>query len=174
MFKAPPILAVIAGLPQYSKEELKILKNKINAYITDGREQRQALEDSDWLLRGILVELRARGEIINDRYTIRSSQSYRNFETKSVDVREIIERLMPKNLTAVEYLAVGEFCGQELVRYLVKIGRPINKDEVLNNVHLTIRAINQSFPGYIECGLLGGVITRMLNKTEGVGFDQDK
>ncbi len=162
MNKAPPIFTVIGYLKEYKRGELIALKNRINSMLTDSREERQSLENEDWLLHGVLAELRARGELINDRFKLKSSQSFHNFESRSVDIRTMIIEALPDDLTAVQFKAVGEFCGRELIRYLARIGRPIKLDEVLNNIHLLHRAFEKSFPGYIECGMFSLVVMRML------------
>ena len=120
---------------------------------------RVTLEDEDWLLAGLLTELRRRG--LDNRDQFRPNAS---FTTQSARVREMLDQLAP-GLTLVERRYLGEVAARALADYINRF-RDLNIGTLTQMVSSVPTALDRSFPGYIAAGMLP-VLVRTLHDGNG-------
>lgn len=109
-------------------------------------------DQEDYLLYGIIHELKRRGLIQSYEGGVRASVTKRYTE-ESADIRSLLN-LRLGELPTVEMYALGRMAIRELARYQEARDIPISGKMLINSIGLTITAIEASFPGYLEAGLL--------------------
>jgi hypothetical protein len=154
-----PYDKVISLLPQLSPEEANkvMLSLKGLASVTPKRKEESTPVD-DWLLNGILDELRRRGLLSGQISRKRIECLCSDFNGKLDRAKALLLTGVPK-LSTPQYLALGRIAGGALANYLTPIA-PLGPKLMLNNVDKVVEAFEASYPGYRECGL----ITVMLPK----------
>ena len=147
---------VLSALPRLNKGELEEVKRRTTALLQMGRRtDPQPIEDEDWLLLGILSELRHRG--LDNRPTVRlkKASSYAGFSAQSERVRQLLLDAAP-GLTAVQRRALGEIAARALADYLT--WTDLNRDTLMRFVGRVPEALDKAYPGYTSSGLLPLII----------------
>ncbi len=149
---------VLNTISFFNLRQLEELRSKALFLIQLRSKSTQGIEDSDWLLAGILTELTYRGLISEkDRFRVKKATSFRGFQTKSEKVRELLENSAPE-LNNIEKKALGQICGRELAYYLTYNGNDVSLHLLLEHVDLTLMAMDKAFPGYLQSRMLGVII----------------
>lgn len=116
-------------------------------------------ESSDWLLTGILAELKKRGLGYTAR-SIRTWEHSKTYEEEGQAVRAELLRVIKLSIPQPKYqelLALGRVVARALIGYMGKKAY-ISLKTLLNNVGKALEAVDNSFPGYMASGLLGHLI----------------
>ena len=149
-------------LPQLSALEIQEVKKRILALggisPVSANEGKQKITidvpTDDWLLEGILEELRRRrlGSTIPPQFRIKNLRSFSSYSPKAERVKTFISENYPK-LSVLEKKALGLILGRCLARSL-ESWADISLDTMLRNVDKVPEALDKSFPGYLRGGLL--------------------
>ena len=119
--------------------------------------------EADWLLQGTRDELKRRGHkhYVRDYAQIRSLCS--DYEMASMEIREQLERQVERHIqnpTLTQLRTLGAVSARSLAQYIQswKKGPPVALTPMLQNVSRTLEALEFSFPGYIQSGMIGCLI----------------
>lgn len=143
---------IMIGLASLTRTELEAVRNRCSYLLQHERGGRQVQDD--WLLAGILHELRRCG--IDNRATYRPRKSSASFVPQSARVRKLLTDAVPDMSTA-ECLLLGEIAASCLASYIAR-RYELSLASMLGRVSQVPVAIDSSFPGYLESGMLGMVI----------------
>jgi hypothetical protein len=147
------VLLSLGGLTRAQLEEVR----KRAAFLLQHKVGPAPVEDEDWLLAGILAELRRRGLESRDTFRLKKPASYAGFQTQSENVRESILAATP-GLSAVRRRALGEVAARSLADFLASWPVEVNRDNLLRHVGRVTEALDWAFPGYLTAGVLGLVV----------------
>jgi hypothetical protein len=145
---------VLDILPHLSRKELELVRQRaaflLQAKTSRGRE---SVEEQDWLLEGVLHELRKRGleKQIPHNFRVKSSKSFAAYQTQAERVKGVIAEAIG-GATPVELKQVGIIAAQCLADYIT--WNEISLETMLHNIGKTPKALERAFPGYIASGLL--------------------
>jgi hypothetical protein len=119
---------------------------------------------ADWLLQGMLTELSRRGHRhhIQDYAQVRSLCS--NYEMSSQDIREQLEGQVKKHIaepSRAELLTLGTVSARALADY-IHAWSPIGLKPMLQCTGRTLEALDNSYPDYIQSGMIGCLIDARL------------
>lgn len=143
---------LMTTLPRMTRAQLEDVRRRA-AFLLQSRSDQPGVEEEDWLLRGIVIELGRRG-LDNRPFRIKKATSFANYQTQSENVRELLLQAAP-GLSAVRRFALGEVAGYELAGYL---RLEINRDTMLTNISRVPEAIDKAYPGYMASKLLHLVV----------------
>lgn len=149
--------AAVKLLPRLTQEELNQLRLRLNAFLTieNGAASTTAcIVDDDWLLSGIVAELRRRALWSNGHFPARLLPS--GWAQRSAAVRALLLGKVARqsSLRAAEKLALGQVAGRALAEYVSRGGVPLGPRILLSRVDQVPAAIESAFPGYLRAGLL--------------------
>jgi len=146
---------IIWAIPSLNRKELETVKKTVQ-YHLGKKASSNSIEEEDWLLAGLLAELRRRG-IANkgDGFRIKKLSSFASFQTKSIEIRSLLEESAP-SLNIIERKYLGEIAAYELANYITWYDISLNV--LLENINLIPLAIEKSFPGYMSSKMLGIII----------------
>lgn len=154
---------IIAALPHLTSRQLLEVRKRVGALIAVTKAEQGAKEVADdWLLEGILAELRRQGlgTVIPPLQQLKGLQAYKTYSAHSVQIRFWCEEQIP-HLTQVEKQAYGLLIGKLLAKYVARWAE-VNLRVLLEQVKVVPEAIEAAFPGYAQAGLLKVVIRRHL------------
>ena len=119
---------------------------------------------ADWLLQGILSELKRRGHRhhVQNYAEVRSICS--NFEMSSFEVRRELEHQLMRRIPEPrrdQLLTLGFVSAQALAGYIQRWA-PVALKPMLQFSSRTLEAIENSFPNYIASGMVYVLIQRKL------------
>jgi hypothetical protein len=155
------ISRILEALPQLSRQELEAIKSRCT-YLLQFNKKQETMEDEDWLLRGLLCELRRRGLDNRASFSVRKSST--SFVTQSERIRKLLIDAVP-DMTLTERRLLGEIIGEALANYLVSIRQEVSLTSMLRHVGKVPQAMDHSFPDYIATGMLRLVIqTRTVDE----------
>lgn len=150
---------VLRALPTLTREELQQVRTRISAVgsLTGSASiipQPSAANTSgdDYILTGITGELRRRG-LLKPTSRVAPTLLTKDYHAASSDVRAFLEDNI-KLSRAVDFAALGKLCGRELAAYLERGRVPVLPRTLVLNVQKIPEALDASFPGYLEAGLL--------------------
>lgn len=144
---------VLLSLGRLNRKQLEEVRRRA-AFFLQHKTEPDSVEDEDWLLTGILTELRRRG-LDSRSFRIKRASSYASFQTQSENVRELLLTAAP-GLTAVQRRALGEVAAYELASYLS--WTDVSRETMLTYVARIPEAIDRAYPGYMASQLLGLVV----------------
>lgn len=150
---------VLDLLPVLTSTGLFRVRKNITALLAlQGYREAESGEESDWLLEGIIHELKNRGlgETIPRRFRIDKPQAYHGYLAKAERVRVTLEKAIG-DLNRIEKLALGRLAARVLAGYIYSF-REVTLPNLLGFVHLTIDAMEDAFPGYLSAGALRFVL----------------
>lgn len=151
----PDFNAVLRTLPSLEPAQLQQLRGKIGALL--GLSGVKELPPdvpvvSDYLLNGVVYELRRRGLLGSSSglpHRLRTSE----YSRLSADVQKHLDQNVGP-LTVVEATALGQLAVRALASYLERGNIPISPSTLINNISKVPIALDASYPGYLEAGLL--------------------
>lgn len=150
---------VLRVLPTLSPTELQQIRGKTGALLSLGGGAAMASTSEtvvrlelDYLLDGVIVELRRRG-LVSQKFKLPPSLITPAYRQASLEVREHLSEYVGK-LTAAENAALGKLCAESLARYLDRGNVPLSPSTMLKNIAKVPTAVDSSFPGYLETGSL--------------------
>src|SRR6266702_495958 len=151
--------SILLTLPSLTRTQLEEVRRRASyvLQLTAGNVRKQVLEQQDWLLEGIVSELKYRGLWIDAfKFHIKNNKSFHSYQTKSEKVRELLEQASP-NMTLIEKTVLGQICGYELA-CLLRMN--VSLHDMLEHVDLIPIAIDKSYPGYLASRMLGVIIKK--------------
>jgi hypothetical protein len=113
-------------------------------------------QSRDWLLTGILSELKRRG-LIADSRAVDPARISASYGEASALIRAHLEKRLREDYPQVKYvelLALGQIVGRALFDHMAWTGN-VGIRMLLNNVDKSLEALDESFPGYLQAGSLG-------------------
>ena len=150
------LTVVLKHLPKLGRPDLEKVRQRavfllgVAAPTTKG-----APPEQDWLLDGIISELRRRG-LWARTSVIPVKMLPEGYANKSAVVRLHLSKGLTKpNLRPVERMALGRLAAAALADYLTKVQVPVGPKTLLNNIDKVPLALEESFPGYWAQKLLG-------------------
>lgn len=143
---------ILAQLPLLTKAQATDLRRHLLFFI-DKRETGN-VENADWLLDGIITVLRERGvgHMIPPNFRIRKANSYQGYETQADRVRMVLNEAIP-NMNVTEQRSIGVHAARALADYISGWSE-VSYDTMLRNVAKIPEALDASFPGYLDSGML--------------------
>lgn len=142
------------ALPQLTITQLKDLSNRCRALI--GRET----SDNDWLLEGIIDELKLQAVPIPPISKIKASNVFPSYAEKSKAVRELLEQ---SPLTRLQKRQLAKICTKCLIDYLRSFSE-VSLATVMLYIDRMPVAIERSFPGYLASNLLMFIIRSPISE----------
>lgn len=149
------------------KKELRMLSNEglceiklgIDSWLQIGSKDNGTTEQ-DWLTQGLWTELSRRG-MIEQKYSPARIKAVKpkDYDTRRIGVQELLLKRVGRELDYQERVALGKVSGRALAKYL-EWQDHFGLKVMLNSIQLVPEAIEASLPGYLECGMLGALITR--------------
>ena len=148
---------VLKTLPKLSAEELAQVQGRLGilAGISAAK-----VYDHGWLLVGVTEELRRRGLWMN-KYPIPAKLLPEKFTLKANTLQEFLLKGFGKQkLQRAECLAIAMIATQTLADWLERGKVPLSPKTILFNLDKIPTALEHSFPGYWEHGLLGVLLRK--------------
>ena len=139
-------------LPSLSVDELKQLRAHAGERI--GNKSERIKGAVDYYLEGITVELRRRGSWPHDR-TLPARQMAPAYYQVGVPAWNALLVCIDKKLNVQQLTQLGQIAGRVLVNYLITVRVGIEPKWVLTNSGRLAPAFEESFPGYLDSGLIG-------------------
>lgn len=154
---------ILRALPSLGPEALENVRKRCVALqsISGAPATKADLEvERDWLLQGILAELRGRGlgRTIPSGFRIKSMKTFQGYPQRAERVRDWIEGALP-TMTPGEKKKMGWLLAAALAAYL-EPWAGVSLQSMLINVAKAPEALEKSYPGYIQAGLLGFILGR--------------
>lgn len=158
-----PLQQIIAKLPQLSPADRTRLRAALD--FVDGRKSARAPErfvrsTDDWVLPGIERELRRRGLFTGKLLPDRVNRAAPNYQEDAAafcqHYRRRIKKVYPE-LKHAQLVALGIIFARALADYLPSVLHPnasLGLQTMLRNVNKMPDAIEASFPGYLQAGML--------------------
>lgn len=113
---------------------------------------RHGVVDCDFILRGIVFELRRRG-LLGSKVTIYQRFIPASYQQDAVAVRQHLSEHI-KQLSSTDEEALGRLLARSLADYLERGKVPISPRTILANVNKMLVALDAAFPGYLVTGWL--------------------
>lgn len=141
------------AIPDLSAREIKDLYNRVKVLL----KAEPAVDDTDWLLDGILSELRGNGIYVPAFSKIKSLPIYSSYAEKSEQLRTVLEK--QGVATKIEKRQLAIICSKCLIEYL-KSFTDVSLHTMLLHIDYIPQALERAFPGYLSSRML----TFLLNK----------
>lgn len=116
--------------------------------------------EADWLLQGILNELKRRGQKPYVKSMAQVRDACANYEMSSKDVREHLEGMLPDDISNAELRMLGLIIARALIDRFTEA--PIGLTPLLQLAGRAMEAIDNSFPGYLGSGMLYWLVQRKI------------
>jgi hypothetical protein len=141
---------ILSSIPKLSPEELEEVRQRVMALSAVNG----VMVQDDWLLSGILhlLDDRGLGDTIPTHFKIINRRQFHGYLGKSEKVRNTIIKAIP-NLKKLEKLSLGRILAKCLAGKIEEF-RPVTLNAMLQHVDLTLSALDQNFPGYLQAGML--------------------
>ena len=152
----PTFEDIVPALSTLNRSQLEQLRTRA-AFLLQ-HSPRATIVDEDWLLTGVLSELRYRGLTDLTTFKIKNSTSFAGFQTRSENVRRVLLEGAP-GLNAVERRALGELAAKWLAASLAE-WTEVSLHSMLEKIGNIPAVIDAAFPGYMAERMLGIVIRR--------------
>lgn len=114
----------------------------------------------DWLFDGICSSLVKHGLL--NRLSIlplKHSKAFAYYRKHAIDVQNaLLSTIAGLPQTRLSYAVLSHVAGQSLITWCKRRHETITPELVLNNILHCLDALNSSFPGYLQAGLLGKAI----------------
>jgi hypothetical protein len=150
--------AILRELPQLRHDELDQVAQKARALASLSVQRRPPptmVGTDDWLLEGIYHELGRRG-LLRRGWRMAQAKLGDQAPDYATDAAETRAHLLLKlggKTRSSERLALGILAARCLADYLAHVA-PLCLRVMLRNVGKTVEALDASFPGYLESGML--------------------
>lgn len=147
------------ALTSASAEDLRKMQTKINGLLDLSGKNQQVTTTDDWLFDGIVDELVSRGLLHrNAGASLKTKSAYRAYKGKAAQVREVLLKGAPDLGTNQTVLrAFGGRVAYCLAESLTE-WTALTPSLMLTLVDRVPAAVDECFPGYLSCGLLGKLV----------------
>lgn len=150
---------VLKRLPLLTVDQLKVVQVR-STLLSGGVVAPEVFEDNDWLLAGIVEELRRRGLWLH-KYPIPAKLIPDAYRKASGAARVHLERGCSGTLRTAEKLALSKAAASALADYLIRAKVPVGPKTLLANVDKLPVALEAAFPGYWGIGMLSACLGKM-------------
>lgn len=162
MAELPDYSQINQALGRLSRNQLEQVRKRCTFLLQYQTREQVPVEQEDWLLLGILSELRYRG-LDKGSFQLKNHSSHASFNSQSEKVRELLLEAAP-GLTPVERRVLGQVAAAALAKYIS--WTDVNRDNMLRYVSHVPEAVDVAFPGYMESRLLHLVVGKVDGRTE--------
>lgn len=135
------------AIPNFSEREIKDLYNRCKILL----KAEPAVDNTDWLLDGILTELRSNGLYVPAFSKIKALSIYSTYAEKSEHLREVLEKQGISTKLEKRQLAI--ICSKVLIEYLRSF-TDVSLHTMLMYVDRIPEALERAFPGYVQSRML--------------------
>lgn len=162
---------VLDVLARLSRAELEAVRNRCTALLgmtvappADDAARDRAI--ADWLLDGIMSELKNRGlgASVPPLSRIVELRDYAPYAGAAAIVRKLIEEHVPRMKLAEKH-AMGIYCARALGRK-VEAFAPVSLLTLLRNISMVPEALEESYPGYLQSGNLVKLLNTRWGKRD--------
>jgi hypothetical protein len=116
-------------------------------------------EIDDWLIRGILEEMKSRGRLTSAAFrSADRAKGYKAWTDNRASLYEDIEKRLP-DLTRSERDVFCWMCCVSIINALEKRDLPVNVNTILTHMPKLFEYLNESLPEYMRTGMLRHVLT---------------
>ena len=154
---------ILTTLPNLGVEDLERIRARCSALLGIVQHGHKPLSDAvttdDWLLAGLLHELKAYGVPVSSVQFVQRSREYLLYTKNVVGVIDWINAATP-DLTKTERMAFANVAARSLRRFLTDRKIPVSLRAMLGNVANIPQALEQEFPGYVRAGLIQKLVTK--------------
>lgn len=123
--------------------------------------QAGGIPTKDWLAAGVEIELQRRGMPHHSLTTARIKDIAPDYASDAAVIRGDLEDKMRIAFNGAvkhtQLVALGAVVVRALGRKL-ETYRPVGIQALLTSVHLIPEAVEESFPGYLRCGMIGMLV----------------
>lgn len=157
---SPELTKLMSQIRKLTPEERRQIVQMIQLRDGDGVAHLNTVRfNDDWLLPGIESELKRQGLLAGFVSKKLLAQWGPNYTKESATIREFLRKHMRDHPNHVELLALGRICAKELIRYVRDVKQmPLGPQNVLRAVPDMAAALEHSFPGYLQAGILQKLI----------------
>lgn len=152
MRPSPHFQKILEQLPDLNIEQLKEVKKRCDYAL---KQKTQMENPQDYLLDGILNELRNRGlgPTVPDNFRIKNSRSFSAYINTSERVKAYLEEAIP-NMTFTQKKSIGVIAARCLAKYIESWEHIVSLETMLRHVSRIPAAIDFFFPEYASNGAL--------------------
>jgi len=137
------------AIPLLSQTEIKDLLNRCRLLL------RKEANLDDWLLDGIVYQLRLHGIIVPSFEKIKNLHDYSAFSEKSESLRSLIEE---QGISSkIEKRQIAIICTECMIEYL-KGFTDVSLQNVMRFIDHLPQALERAFPGYLSSGMLPFIV----------------
>lgn len=137
------------AIPLLNQSEIKDLLNRCKLLL------RREVDTDDWLLDGIVYQLRLHGIIVPSFDKIKNLNDYRAFSEKSDSLRALIEE---QGISSkIEKRQIALICAECMIEYL-KGFTDVSLQNIMRFVDHLPQALERAFPGYLSSGMLPFIV----------------
>jgi hypothetical protein len=147
LFSQTPYEHVKETLPKLTQTQLKDLSNRCKALLSRSDEK----VDEDWILEGLITELRLQGISVPSIAKIKSASHYPSYAAKSQDLRTSLETKY--KLTKIQKRQLSKICIKCLIEH-VRGFSDVSLWTLSNHIDEIPQALDKAFPGYLSSNLL--------------------
>lgn len=147
---SPALETVLRELPHLKPEEIAKVRSRLGAAASFSKAA--PIEEIDYLFDGVQCELRRRGLLGRNAVLPRRVVPV-GYEQAASEVRDHLGQSVG-SLSSLDRVALGQLAARELAAYLERGKIPISPKTLLTNIDKIPSAIDASFPGYLEAGVL--------------------
>ncbi len=134
------------AIPDLNEREIKDLYNRCKALI-----KIDTTPDDDWLLEGVIQELRNQGIYVPAFSKIKTLPTYAAYAEKSEQLRTILERQgISSKLEKRQLAAITAKC---LIEYLRSF-TDVSLHTMMAHIDNIPQALERAFPGYLRANML--------------------
>lgn len=136
---------ILQTLPNLKQSELQVLRARVDFLLS-----LKSDDSADWLIIGILEELKRRGLSAGPDWRQHAPAGW----TKNVEeVRNSLLSKLKKPLSTAEQYVLGRLAAKALADYLNPVVA-LSLKIMLQNIRNIPTALDASYPGYLEAGTL--------------------
>lgn len=160
MASKPTIEELSKSLTTATPAQLKKLRAQVNGLLTvTGDTSPAPAQSDDWLLDGIVEELASRGLLhLGAAGTLKNTKAFKSYATRAPAIQALLLKGAPGlPQDRVVLRAFGRRVAACLADSLAK-WTVVSPSLMLTSVDSAPGAVEESFPGYMECGLLGKLV----------------
>lgn len=149
-----PYKLIKEAIPELNRQQLTELRTLASWQLQQkaGRKD-EGVQEQDWLLEGIIFVLNERGlgKQVPHSFRLKNNKSFASYQTQSERIKSLIEDALGNNSSTMELKQAGIIAARALASFLAK---EVSFHAMMFSISRIPEAIQRSFPGYIESGLL--------------------
>jgi hypothetical protein len=154
-------------LPSLTADERKNLRVALGQFNGSAKSVVATSSVDDWLFEGVLKELSRRGLVYRVKDAADVQRIAPNYEDDAAFVRSTLEKSLKQGMPdfrRIHLSALGCASARCLANYITswRLQSPLGLKFMLTNTSKTFEAIDKSFPGYLQSGMVSVLVQRAL------------